>query len=520
MTPTVKGLDLAHALAQQFIDKRRVMHGDLTMMMAAPKRVIIYTRVSLDRTGEGLAVDRQLERCRKHIAAKEYAGWKEVAHFSDNSISAYTGKHRPGWEQVLGEIRAGRADIVIAWHMDRMTRSMVELEELILLCETNGVDIATIEGDIDLSSHMGRMVARILAAVARAEVEQKTARQLLKWDQVAAAGKPFTGGIRAFGYARDRMTLVEAEADAIAKAAREYLAGKPLINIAREWDLLGLRSDMHARKGSEGWTSTGVRQILTNPRYAGIRMHRGEPVVDEDGNPIPAAWPAIITEDMHQALLASFKRKERHPDRKAKGPGVHLCLLSGIIVCQMCGAKASAGRRDGRGIYQCSSPARHFSVQRDDVDPEVSAAVIAFLTTPGVSQYLAPDDDGGALLSAQAEAGKLRARLAQLGDDYADGLIERETMLRSTERLRERLAEAEEVITKAIAGTPLDGFPIGTAEAAELWDELELHQKRGIIEMVTKEIILRGAGPGRRFNAQDQLTIHFVGNAQPTAVPA
>lgn len=488
------------------------------MMMAAPKRVAIYTRVSLDRTGEGLAVDRQLARCRKQIEAKDYAGWQEVGHYSDNSISAYTGKHRPEWERLLSDIRAGRVDIVLAWHLDRMTRSVLELEHLILLCEEYNVDIATIEGDIDLSRTTGRLVARILAAVARAEVEMKTMRQLLKMDQLANTGKPFTGGRRAFGYELDRLTVVEEEAVAIKKAAQDYLDGKPLIHIAREWDLAGLKSSRREDYDTTtGWTGTGVRQVLENPRYAGIRMHRGEAAIYPSGHPLEgqrvvAEWPAIIDEDTHLAIVSKIKRSARPDETKAKGPGVHLTLLSGIMVCRKCGEKAGANRQRGVGIYTCSSPARHFLVPREQVDHEVSSAVIAFLSLPGVASKLVPDNDGGALLKAHADAAEARARLGALGDDYADGLIDRATLLRATERLQERIQQAEEIIAQTTAGTALDGFPVGTEQAAELWGELELHQQRGIIEVVTREIVIHGAGPGRRFDATKQISIRFVGD--------
>jgi len=353
----IKGLELAQVLAGRFIERRRAVHQNFTMM-AAPKRVAIYTRVSLDRTGEGLAVDRQLARCRKRIAANDYAGWQEVGHYSDNSISAYTGKERPEWNRLLDDIRAGRVDIVLAWHLDRMTRSVLELEQLIKLCEDFDVDIVTIEGDIDLSRTTGRLVARILAAVARAEVEMKTARQLLKWDQMAEAGLPFTGGRRAFGYELDRMTIMEEEATAIRKAARDYLDGKPLSRIARELtaaNLTSVRDGYYEAKGKE-WTSTGVRQMLENPRYAAIRMHRGQ----EAG---PAAWPAILEEETHRAIVAKGRANAvNRPDWAKKKPGMtghqaYLNLLSGLLVCWRCGEKARPRRT--RASPTTPAPRRH-----------------------------------------------------------------------------------------------------------------------------------------------------------------
>lgn len=473
--------------------------------MSTPRvRVLIYTRVSLDRTGEGLAVDRQLERCRAQIAAKSYAGWVEFGHESDNSISAYTGKHRPGWARVLEHVKAGRVDVVIAWHLDRMTRSVLELEELILLCERYDVDIATIEGDIDLSRTTGRLVARILAAVARAEVEMKTARQLLKFDQLAAAGAPFTGGRRAFGYALDRMTVVEDEAEAIRWAAEEYLRGMPLAHIARRWDELGLVSSRrNDYEGTTGWTATGVRQVLENPRYAAIRMHRGERAG-------AAAWPAILDEDTHLAIVAKLANAARPAEKRGKGP-VPQTLLSTIAVCRTCGETARGSRiHGGRAGYTCASPARHFQVPRDEADHEVASAIIAALSMPEIGARLATDGDTGRIEVARAEAAQARTRLAELGEDYASGLIDRETMVAATARLRQRIEAAEEVLGQVLVGTALDGIPVGTPEAGALWNDLDLHRQRGILQLLTREVVITRSGPGRRFRAAEQIEIRWA----------
>ena len=93
--------------------------------------------------------------------------------------------------------------MVLAWHLDRLTRNMLDLETLILLAEDHGVGVATVTGDIDLTSDVGRMVARILAAVARAEVERKGARQRRANQQRRAEGKRWTSGWRPFGYELD-----------------------------------------------------------------------------------------------------------------------------------------------------------------------------------------------------------------------------------------------------------------------------------------------------------------------------
>lgn len=72
---------------------------------------------------------------------------------------------------------------------------MTDLERVIELVETTGVRLVTVSGDISLDTDMGRMVGRIMASVARAEVERKSARQRRAAIQKAQAGKPH-GSVR------------------------------------------------------------------------------------------------------------------------------------------------------------------------------------------------------------------------------------------------------------------------------------------------------------------------------------
>jgi site-specific DNA recombinase len=134
-------------------------------------RAVIYCRISQDRTGAGLGVDRQREDCE---ALAERNGWDVVEVYVDNDVSAYSGKKRKDYRRMLADLEQGTATVVIAWHTDRLHRSPTELEEYIDLSERRGVATHTVQaGTIDLATPSGRMTARILGAVARQESEHK-----------------------------------------------------------------------------------------------------------------------------------------------------------------------------------------------------------------------------------------------------------------------------------------------------------------------------------------------------------
>ena len=132
-------------------------------------------------------------------------GWDVVAVWVENDTSARHASRGRSTREMLAAIERGEADVLVAWHVDRLTRKLTELEHLIVVAEKTGLRIATVTGDVDLSTDAGRLVGRILASVARGEVERKGARQKRAQQQAAQQGRP-AGGRRAFGYGADGMT--------------------------------------------------------------------------------------------------------------------------------------------------------------------------------------------------------------------------------------------------------------------------------------------------------------------------
>src|SRR5690606_22118105 len=113
----------------------------------------------------------------------------------------YSGKPRPGYLALLDAVRAGTVDAVVAWAPDRLHRSPRELEDFIDLIERTGLALQTVQsGEWNLSTSDGRMAARVVGAVARAESERKSERLKAKARQLAKAGKLPGGGSRPFGW--------------------------------------------------------------------------------------------------------------------------------------------------------------------------------------------------------------------------------------------------------------------------------------------------------------------------------
>src|SRR5262245_66580541 len=126
---------------------------------------------------------------------------------------------------MLEEIEAGLVEAVLVYHADRLHRHPRELEDFIDLCQRQKVKLATVSGDVDLSTHEGQLIARIQGAVARKESDDKSRRIRRKHEELATAGKVSGGGSRPFGFEADKRTVRPEEAEVIREGARRTLAG-------------------------------------------------------------------------------------------------------------------------------------------------------------------------------------------------------------------------------------------------------------------------------------------------------
>src|SRR5215217_2034787 len=182
---------------------------------------VTYARISADRTGAGLGVERQAADCRE-LALKLGLGEPDV--LTDNDLSAYSGKRRPGYERLKEGLRECRWATLLVWHVDRLCRNVRDLEDIVDL--VNGrVAVHTVKGgEIDLQTPAGRLQARMLGTLARYESEHRSDRVRRAMKQNADHGNDH-GGRRKYGWNADG-TLNHAEAKIAAELTRRIIGGE------------------------------------------------------------------------------------------------------------------------------------------------------------------------------------------------------------------------------------------------------------------------------------------------------
>lgn len=456
----------------------------------------IYARISKDRDNDREGVSRQIDSCR---ALANRLGWEVVAEFVDNDISAASGKTRPEYRAMLDAVRAGRVRGILAWHTDRLHRRPVELEEFITLAEAHDLQVQTEKsGDLNLSTPGGRMVARMLGAAARNEVDNMKDRIRAAKDEAAAKGT-YRGGPRPFGYERDGVTVRESEAEIVREATTAILAGRTLASVARE-----LRERGVTGTSGKPVTYNNMRDMLLRPRNAGI-LARGLPNrtprggVRQDGQVMyafeeigPASWPAIVPEDRWRALVKLICDPARvtndgRRDTKHLGSGIYRCgVPTGEVDANgqpvRCGAplrtaphggKSNRRKRDERGdrmrtpedpqaaatedddgkrrLYRCTSRA-HLTVSKIPTDNFVRAVIAAMLRDPENATvraaFHAPATD---VTQDNAERAELLGRLENFRTGLEEGDLTPAEFRRATERVKAKIDAIDVRVGEAYA---------------------------------------------------------------------
>jgi DNA invertase Pin-like site-specific DNA recombinase len=178
------------------------------------KRAAIYVRVSTDKQ----TVENQVRELRQ-IA--ERRGWEVVAQYSDAGISGSKGRDdRPGLDQMLKDAQRRSFDVVMAWAIDRLGRSLVDLLGTIQALEACGVDLYLDQQSIDTTTPAGRLMFQVTGAFA--EFERSMIRQ-----RVNAGLKLAVEAGKTLGRPRIRAAVEK-------RIQAQLRAGKGIIKVARE----------------------------------------------------------------------------------------------------------------------------------------------------------------------------------------------------------------------------------------------------------------------------------------------
>ncbi len=367
--------------------------------MSRPARIrcAVYTRKSseegLDQDFNSLAAQR--EACQAYIASQRHEGWQLAkGDYDDGGVSGGT-LARPGLAALLGDIEAGRIDMVVVYKIDRLTRSLTDFARLVERLDAAGCSFVSVTQAFNTSTSMGRLTLNVLLSFAQFEREV-TAERIR--DKIAASKKKglWMGGLAPLGYdappsgAVRKLVVNASEASQVRTLFELYLRHECLGAVQAEAERRAIRSKL--RHFASGRVSGGsqlsrgqIHHILTNPVYRGRIRHKQESyhglheaIIDEE------TWARV------QACLQARSRRARVRDRASGSlrPPAHPSPLAGKLFDETGERMGPTHARSGARRKRYYVSARLLKGTRDPSGWRVPAGMIEELVASAIAARL------------------------------------------------------------------------------------------------------------------------------------
>ncbi|MBI4679171.1 MAG: recombinase family protein [Elusimicrobia bacterium] len=322
----------------------------------------IYTRKSGDENMNGAvtSIDSQKAACRGYIRIQKERGWQEYPEAFDDPAESGKSLDRPAVKCLLKAVREGRVQAVIAYKLDRLTRSSRDFHQLVELFEKHNVGLVSATESIDTKSPQGRLMTYIMVQFAQydRELDQERSKDF----HLARARKGlWCGGLPPLGYdCKDKQLAVnEEEAGLVRRIFELYLRLVSAERVAGELNCSGLRRKLYRTQagrlfGGQAFDDDSVIRILRRKAYVGRIVN------SRTGLESPGQHRAIVAPEVFGQAQRLLDEQARH-EREEYGVNRNGFLLKGLAKCGLCGGPLAGCCRPKRSkvyrYYLCQAAA-------------------------------------------------------------------------------------------------------------------------------------------------------------------
>ena len=462
-------------------------------------KVAVYIRVSTQmQVEEGYSLAAQKERLKAFAYSQ---GWEIVQYYVDEGVSAKD-LNRPELQRMLKDMKAKLFDIVLVYKLDRLTRSVIDLDKLLTEFNKYDVKFKSSTEIYDTTTATGRLFIRLVASMAQWERENLSERVSFGMEQKAKEGK-WVINVPPFGYDRTTegyLEIIEHEAAIVKQIYKMYLSGK--YGIAKIAKFLN-ENNLLTKSGSY-WNDATVKYILTNPLYKGT-MRYNYRVNKENYFEIEDAVPSIITTEEYEMAQQLLKTRSTNHPRRATSP----YIFTTVLKCSRCGGTMyghqSQTKRNGKKYisynYYCVN--RRFgtcdlpNIAQNFLEHQFLNIVDKWILDNDtivevVSETEKEDDNTHRIKTIRTELSEIEKRRKKWQYAWANELI-------SDEDFKERSKEEDEKEKllldelKKLQGSIKKEMDIELLtetlkDIRKNWNQLEIHEKKHLVNIAVKTI--------------------------------
>ena len=277
----------------------------------------LYTRVSTeDQSRYGHSLDEQEDKLKKLCEFKEYEIYKL---YREEGVSAKN-TNRPKFKEMINDMKSGKINKIIIYKLDRLTRSIKDLEMICTMLEEYDCSLESVAEEINTDTANGKFFIRMTTILAQLEIERTSERT--KFGLEGAAKKGHLSGKPPIGYTKTnnskKLVIDEIEADVVRRIFRLYLDGLSVCSICKLFN--------QEEVLNRNWATTTVDKILSNQLYIGNMEYgkRGKGEIQIFENVVPAIMDKTSFEmvqkrkeknlkNFHRKLVYIFMQKIRCP---------------------------------------------------------------------------------------------------------------------------------------------------------------------------------------------------------------
>ena len=324
----------------------------------------IYIRVSTeDQAREGFSLGEQEEKLKQLC---DYKGYEVYKVYCDAGISAKDMEHRPKFQEMLKDMKDGKINYIVAYKLDRVTRSVRDLEELISQLEKYNTYLVCDRDDVNTSTANGRFFVRMLTVLSQLEIEIVSERT--KFGLNGAIKSGHLPGQVALGFKKDgnRKTIIDPATAPIVKRVFDlYLQGKTFLQISNIFN--------EEKVLNKNWKDTHIERIINNRLYMGdYEMYKR---LKEWKNVEPVIYMNVVEPIIPRYIWEECQAQKIINQRTYTRDRVYSFFQK--LKCPKCGkimkCKGSGGKRKKYVYYNCEDC--HENIRESYVEEEFEKIV-------------------------------------------------------------------------------------------------------------------------------------------------
>ena len=399
-----------------------------------PKQMIagIYIRVSTeDQAREGFSLGEQQERLEELCKFKKF---KVHKIYQDAGISAKDMEHRPSFQAMMNDMKKGKINCIVAYKLDRVTRSVKDLEALITELEENDCYLVCDRDEVDTSTANGRFFIRMLTVLSQLEIEIVSERTKFGLGGAIKAGH--LPGTCPLGYYRDKdkkVRIDNATNGIVKRIFAMYLEGKSYYQIA---EILKEEKVLYPERK---WTDSAIKQIINNQIYVGDYIRNK---TDKDKSK-RIVYTDVVAPTISRAEWEEIqKQKEKYQQAFCRD---RVYIFFQKLLCPKCGSimtcKAPGGEKKKYVYYNCS--ACHYNLNESYVEDKLLNFICSLVEYDQVVQkYFYPvleEKDEFIPDSVNEQIEELKNQKARIKKAMILGVVEMEDFAEDMKLIEEKL---------------------------------------------------------------------------------